>query len=723
MTHLSPHHFLAGVGVLIVLVITLCVITACQIPTLSPAVEAHSSGLRLSAQTHGAAQPIIQFHTPSGPIVAHRSLMVEDPDTAPSYAALHVFMQQQHQLANAASRHDLYAETAQGLHRLHPQQRHIQDLPALFWFQVCVGAAGALTGAAIYAFSIDNKATRYYALTGLGYLIFAPSAAIYSTRPLFVDGDLFVLLSAMNHFGAFFFVASLLSLLWHYPKPLKSWPLPVVAYGTAALLWILDQQQYWSDMSYATLSLLGLFLISIVLAVAQGWRARLQPVDRASFRWFIVSIFLGTGVFGAVVMIPNALKIPPIASQGMMFGVFLLMYWGLALGLLRYRLFELETWWFSIWSWFLSGLSVVVVDITLAAFLSLSHQMSLIVSLALTGWLYFPIRQWVLHRLRRDAHQHMNQWLPVVLPLLLDVRLGSDQERQILKRWPQILAAVFSPLHMTRHPFTLALNIGDSGQALYVPELSCTGNPATESRQTFVLHHAARGQRLFNRQDIQTSQLLLQLAELALSVARARDTGARLERERIARDIHDDLGAKLLYLLQKSEPNQQVIVRETLDDLRYLLNSLDGEDITLDEALATWRVETSERAQHHHTRLNWQAHIADDRSLTAFEYHHLTRMLREAITNVFKHSQPNYVSVDIFHPSPDLLAITIRNDGPHTHNDSGGGRGLQNMQRRAQSLHGHISWQRDHDYHLSIRVQLSDYDPYDLLTPPLETSP
>jgi signal transduction histidine kinase len=70
-----------------------------------------------------------------------------------------------------------------------------------------------------------------------------------------------------------------------------------------------------------------------------------------------------------------------------------------------------------------------------------------------------------------------------------------------------------------------------------------------------------------------------------------------------------------------------------------------------------------------------------------------------------------------------LLAITIRNDGPHTQNDSGGGRGLQNMQRRAQSLHGHISWQRDHDYHLSIRVQLSDYDPYDLLTPPLETSP
>jgi signal transduction histidine kinase len=682
-----------------------------------------TSGLTLHAQPHQPASPILSFYTPSGVIVAHAQLMSEDPDSVGSYAALHAFMQQQQQLAHAAAEDQLYVKTVYGQQHLHSQQRHVHDLPAFFWFQVCVGAAGALTGAAIYAFSVDNKATRYYALTGLGYLIFAPSAAIYSTRPLFVDSDLFVLLSAINHFGAFFFVASLFCLLWHYPKPLRQWPISMYAYGVTAVLWIIDQQHYWAEMSDATISLLVLFLASMAVASIQGWLARRRPIDRASFRWFIVSIFLGTGIFAAVVMLPNALKMPPIASQGMMFGVFLLMYWGLALGLLRYRLFELETWWFSIWSWFLSGLSVVVIDVTLASFMSLSSQMSLVVSLALTGWLYFPIRQWLLHRLRRDAHQHMNQWLPIVLPLLLDMRLGSDQERQILKRWPQILMAVFSPLHMTRQHLAHSMAIGDAGQALYVPELSPSQASPTTPPQTFVLHHAARGQRLFNRQDIHTSQLLLQLAELALSVARARDTGARLERERIARDIHDDLGAKLLYLLQKSEPNQQIIVRETLDDLRYLLNSLDGEDITLDEALATWRVETSERALQQHTRLNWQAHIADDRSLTAFEYHHLTRMLREAITNVFKHSQPSHLSVDIFHPSPDFLGITIRNDGPHTHNNSGGGRGLQNMQRRAQSLHGHISWQRDHDYHLSIRVQLSDYDPYDLLTPSLETSP
>lgn len=410
----------------------------------------------------------------------------------------------------------------------------------------------------------------------------------------------------------------------------------------------------------------------------------------------------------------------------------------MALGLLRYRLFELEAWWFSIWSWFLSGLSIVLVDALLVSFLSLSNQTALIVAVAVIGWLYFPLRQWLLQRLRRDARQNINQWLPQVLPLLLDVRLGSDQEKQIRQRWPLIVQTVFDPLHIHKIAAVGNATIAQSGQMLQVPDLrhptltdsvgtgQASQSPQAQGEQapySFALLHAARGQRLFTAHDLNTVDMLIQLAELALSVARARDTGARLERERIARDIHDDLGARLLYLLQKSAPEQQMIVRETLDDLRHLLSSLDGEEISMGEAVANWRLETSQRSQASQAQLDWQADLLNDEHvLTAFEYHHLSRMLREAVTNAFKHSQTAHLRVHIHQPNAQTFAIDIHNDGALQHDPHSSGRGLQNMQRRAQSLNGHVTWQQDHEHHVLIRMQPSNHDARVPLTPMLPST-
>jgi len=702
MQRISPYAMLSSTAVLVGLICICVVWLACHAPNLTPNIQVVEQ--RLVLNTDRGEQPIERFVTPSGSVTASAHLALEEPDVLPSYAEFNQFFQQQQQLFAAASQQQLIAVTDdQQQIPIQAENRHLHDLPFMFWFQVFVGVAGALTGAAIYAFSNPNAATRYYALTGIGYLLFAPSAAIYSSRELILAGETFRILSAINHFGALFFTASLVALLWHYPSRLRAWPVPALAYAAALLFWLTDMAQLWPDTGFVPLSVLTLFSVGIVTAIAQGWRARRHPVDRASFRWFIVSIFLGTGLFAAFVLIPNALNHPLPASQGLMFGAFLLMYWGLALGLVRYRLFELEAWWFSIWSWFLSGLSIVVIDVLLVSFLSLSNQTALVLAVAMMGWLYFPLRQWVLQRLRRDARQEIDQWLPRVLPLLLDVRLGSDQERQIRQRWPTIVQTVFDPLHLSVSPAVAQPIIQQSGQTLLMPTLQ----PDPNDSQSLVLHHAARGQRLFTRQDLRTAETLVQLAELALSVARARDTGARLERERIARDIHDDLGARLLYLLQKSAPEQQQIVRETLDDLRGLLSSLDGEDISLGEAVANWRLETRRRCEAGQAELDWQVQIEQDESmLTAFEYHHLTRMLREAVTNAFKHSTPTRLIIQI-HADPHGLHVQIENDGEAAVSPYSSGRGLENMQRRAQSLNGEITWHQDQHYHVRIHVQLS----------------
>ena len=721
MQRISPYALLSSVGLLVGLICVAVIWLACHAPNLTPNIQ--TTDQHLYVQMDDTSHIIQRFITPSSSINATANLALEEPDVLPNYAEFNQFFQQQNQLSQATHQQQLIAVTdTQQQIPISAKNRKLIDLPLMFWFQLFVGVAGALTGAAIYAFSTPNAATHYYALTGIGYLLFAPSAAIYSSRELILNGDIFRILSAINHFGALFFTASLVALLWHYPNRLRAWPIPTLAYVAALLFWLTDLAQLWPDTSFVPLSVLLLFSVGIVTAIAQGWRARRHPVDRASFRWFIVSIFLGTGLFAAFVLIPTAINRPMPISQGLMFGAFLLMYWGLALGLLRYRLFELEAWWFSIWSWFLSGLSIVVIDVLLVSFLSLSNQTALVVAVAVMGWLYFPLRQWVLQRLRRDARQEIDQWLPRVLPLLLDVRVGNDQERQIRQRWPMIIHTVFEPLHLSVCAAVRQPLIQQSGQTLLIPTLQ----PDPAHSQSLVLHHAARGQRLFTRQDLQTAQTLVQLAELALSVARARDTGARLERERIARDIHDDLGARLLYLLQKSAPEQQQIVRETLDDLRGLLSSLDGEDISLGEAVANWRLETRSRCDAGQATLDWQINLTqDEQILTAFEYHHLTRMLREAVTNAFKHNQTEQLYIQIS-ASPEGLSIHIENDGKPLRSPHSSGRGLENMQRRAQSLGGQITWQQDQHYHVRIHVRLSHQDD-PLLThaqyQPLEPTP
>lgn len=705
MQRVSPYAVLTRSAIAVFLICVGVIWLACHAPRLNPSIQVLDQ--QLVVKHTGEPQPIEYFLVENNSIKATTTLALEEPDVIASYDEFNQFFRDQLQLYQATEQQQLIAVTEnQQQIVIQAENRHLSDLPFMFWFQLFVGVAGALTGAAIYAFSSLNAATRYYALTGIGYLIFAPSAAIYSSRDLILNGEIFRVLSAINHFGALFFTASLVALLWHYPSRLRAWPVPALAYVAALLFWLLDMAQLWPNTGFVPLSVLTLFSVGILTAIAQGWRARRHPVDRASFRWFIVSIFLGTGLFAAFVLIPNALNQPLPASQGLMFGAFLLMYWGLALGLVRYRLFELEAWWFSIWSWFLSGLSIVVIDALLVSFLSLSNQTALVLAIAMMGWLYFPLRQWVLQRLRRDARQEIDQWLPRILPLLLDVRLGNDQERQIRQRWPMIVQGVFEPLHVSVCPAVQQPLIQQSGQTLLIPALK-TDLP---TEQSLVLHHAARGQRLFTRQDIRTVETLLQLAALALSVARARDTGARLERERIARDIHDDLGARLLYLLQKSAPEQQQIVRETLDDLRELLSSLDGEDMSLSDAVANWRLENRSRCEAGHATLDWQVTLAqEEQLLTAFEYHHLTRMLREAVTNAFKHSKPEQLRIHI-QSTADGLQLHIENDGETVRSPHSSGRGLDNMQRRAQSLNGSITWQQDHHYHVLIEVKLSHRD-------------
>src|SRR5690606_23180726 len=127
------------------------------------------------------------------------------------------------------------------------------------------------------------------------------------------------------------------------------------------------------------------YVIGLFFAGLQ-WRAsRGHPTDRAALKWCLLAIFSGTVLLIGLVTIPPVFGRFPLVPVAIGYSGFLMVYLGLAAGLLRYRLFDIGRWWFKTWIWFAAGLIVVVLDLTLMFFVNMTSSFALAVSLALTG--------------------------------------------------------------------------------------------------------------------------------------------------------------------------------------------------------------------------------------------------------------------------------------------------------------------------------------------------
>ncbi len=700
---LSPRT-LIGLGAALTLLVSLLVIwQALATPRLGLVLQpAEDGSLRVAAIDSdspnrgrlAAGDRISALLAGDARLPVRAELLIEEPDVLPTFDAYNALMADQQQIAKALAANRLGVALADGREiMLATREAHLHDLPLLFWFQLFVGVGGVITGLLVWALGpAGSAATRLYALTGFGYLIFAPAAAIYSTRELALAGDVFRALSVTNHFGALFFTASLSALLWVYPRRLGGLWMPLACYGAALVVWLADMTQAGGPEIFH-FGVLVVFALSFVFAGMQWWQTRRAPDDRAALRWFLLSIYLATGLFAGTIIIPAALNLPMPAPQGVMFGAFLIMYWGLALGVVRYRLFQLEAWWYAVWAWFLGGVAVVVLDVLLLSMFTVPEGLALSLSVAIVGWLYFPLRQKLWSWLGGRRERTLQQWLPDVLPLLIQTNAGEATEARLRERWPAILQTVYRPLQITEAGIALAdgesARVADNGLALVVPDLR-------EPGRTLCLRHADDGARLFTPQDIGTLESVQHLFALSLDMFRARDTGARVERERIARDIHDDLGAKLLTLLHKSPEELQPLVREAIRDTRSLLHMLNFRDIVLGEAITKWRDEARERCDAQDVALDWDNRLDQELGLMLSSRQHanLTRVLREAISNALRHSGGSRLAVTLTRAG-DHLHLSVQDNG---RGQDGGtwqeaGRGLAIMRARLAELQGDVDWQ------------------------------
>lgn len=166
------------------------------------------------------------------------------------------------------------------------------------------------------------------------------------------------------------------------------------------------------------------------------------------------------------------------------------------------------------------------------------------------------------------------------------------------------------------------------------------------------------------------------------------------ERERIYRDLHDDVGAKLLSLFYRANDSRlEVLAKSALEDLRDIVSrkTLDGE--LLETAIEQWESEAEDRVGDQNITLKWVS-VGDSEQyqLDERQYTHIKRMLREAISNAMRHNSTcSEIAVDIA-VQVEQLTIKVSNDGlssdaKHWHH----GRGINNMKIRARELSGQFN--------------------------------
>lgn len=535
----------------------------------------------------------------------------------------------------------------------------------------------------------DETATRCFALLNAMYPVFAFPAAIYSTRELALDGDLFRILVIMNTGGALMYGSALMSLFLVYPKQLVRLRWLILIFIIFTIWWLLDTFYLLPAPSMGgdlpvTLQMLG----AIVFGLWQ-WRVnRHDPRALVALRWFAVWVLVSTGLFVFLVQSSQLLGVELNISQGYSFGFFLLVTIGIAIGLRRYQLFNLDRWAFGMLYWLAGAILLVMVDAFLV--MMLSPLMSLSFAVLICGLLWLPARGWLQSRLFKRKRLSDSDLFERVLQISFAV---SENERE--QQWRMFLNDLFQPLRIDEyrngdhHVYDQSTQIDQNGLILDVPQVA--------GLSALRLSYPKQGRGLFNPYDQHLVDNVSKLIRYAAESRTAYDQGVATERQRIARDLHDDLGAKLLSgLYQKDVEQARKSIREAISEMRTIIKGLVGTGVELQTILDELELETSNRLHQCEIEVIWQVEWSDQAyKLSYTQYKNYVSIFREVISNIMKYAQAKHVTVNIRMINNELIS-TIRDDGIGLSEGEGlelhYGNGLHNMQQRASELEGQIRY-------------------------------
>lgn len=204
--------------------------------------------------------------------------------------------------------------------------------------------------------------------------------------------------------------------------------------------------------------------------------------------------------------------------------------------------------------------------------------------------------------------------------------------------------------------------------------------------------------RALNQAESANQELEKRVADKSLEIERNYEQLAALraaeaahgERQRIASDLHDDLGAKLLTIAQAAESEKVAgLARQALDEMRLSVRGLTSQAALAAEVLADWRAETVSRLAAAGFQALWEVQDPPEGLVLPARTHvQLTRVLREAVSNTIRHSGGTRCRVSIRFER-EGLTLDVQDDGRGwPSRPPARGHGLPNIERRARNLNG-----------------------------------
>ncbi|MFC3879034.1 tetratricopeptide repeat protein [Algoriphagus namhaensis] len=217
------------------------------------------------------------------------------------------------------------------------------------------------------------------------------------------------------------------------------------------------------------------------------------------------------------------------------------------------------------------------------------------------------------------------------------------------------------------------------------------------------------GYLLYSQQKLKNRQLY-QEAELKAALVRI-ETQNKLQeqRELISRDLHDNIGAQLTFIISAIEnlkyfdPIKEQLTqrydtianftKQTITELRDTIWAMNAGQINW-EQLSTRMSDYMQRADQSGTSVNFSffgtESLPKDLRFASSDGIQVYRILQEAVQNAMKHAKAQSIQVQIS-ASDDTIHLMIKDDGRgFDFSEESLGNGLSNMRKRAEILGGQI---------------------------------
>ncbi|MFT5114370.1 MAG: signal transduction histidine kinase [Parasphingorhabdus sp.] len=232
--------------------------------------------------------------------------------------------------------------------------------------------------------------------------------------------------------------------------------------------------------------------------------------------------------------------------------------------------------------------------------------------------------------------------------------------------------------------------------------------PGIGNQGHFELQGRNNSSKLFRPVDATLVDSIHGIASSLLKQREAREQGATLERKRITRDLHDDVGAKLLTLTIEAETEKdRQIARDSLQLLRETIQSLDdNRKVSLRDALADWRSEAMERIEVTQVELEWPLNeLIREVVLEPRQRLNLGRIIREALSNIIK--VPNCTSAMVkAELTQKHLMVMMSNNGVDTTKSLVEGTGFSTIRTRTNELDGQVNWELREPDQLALIISI-----------------